>query len=605
MPGATHRPAFVLLVAAVLIAGCGAPDLSPSAVPSATAGAEPTVPIEPSTAVEPTATPSQGPTITPVPADPFLGHVVVTVSDGLRVRSQPRVSDDSLKYEPLLPLSTELQVIDGPVIASGYVWYKVTPVSFSLRDGPGNGWVAMAGKDGEAWIALAGGPLAGIELAQSSVVRAPAVPAAAKTAAASINAFGLDLLRAMLAEGTLKPDENAVFSPTSIALALAMARAGAKGETASQMDAVLHTSGWDELATGLNALDQALAQRNGTWQDPEYMGSTTHELTLRIANSAFAQQDWTIERAYLDRIASTFGAGARLVDYVANVEAARKLINAWVSDVTRQRIPELIAQGILSEMTRLVLVNAIYLKANWAREFDPAATKSAPFTRRDDSTVNVPTMTVRGEQDIPYAHGTGWRATELRYRGPEYTTPLAMTLILPDDLAAFEQGLTAAQLGRIVEALDGQREILRVTREEEVPGADFTCPTYAYELQLFMPRFSTESRALLRDLLKALGMPLAVDSSAADFTGITESDRIFISQVVHQANIDVDEKGTEAAAATAVMVDTTGGCGPASPRQGITLRLDHPFLFVLRDVETGAVLFMGRVVDPSVGRTGS
>jgi serpin B len=597
-----HRPAFVLLLAAVLIAACAAPDTSatPASAPGLPTQSIETV--EPSTAVEPSATPSRAPTLTPVPADPFVGQVVVTVSDGLRVRSQPRVSDDSIRYEPLLPLGTELQVIDGPVSASGYVWYRVTPVSFSLRDGPGNGWVAMAGKDGEAWIAFAGGPLAGIELARSSVARAPADPAAARTAAASINAFGLDLLRAMLAEGTIDRTANTVFSPTSIALALAMARAGARGETAGQMDAVLHTSGWDELATGLNALDQALGTRNGTWQDPDYLGSTAHELTLRIANSAFTQRDWDIEQAYLDRIASTFGAGVRLVDYVANVDAARKLINAWVSDQTKQRIPELIRQGILSAWTRLVLVNAVYLKANWAREFDPEATKPARFVRLDGSTVMVPMMSVRGEQEIPYARGTGWRATELRYRAPGETTPLAMTLILPDDLAALEQGLTATQLGRIVEALDGQRENLRVTREEEVPGADFTCPTYAYEVQLSMPRFSTETRALLRDILTALGMPLVFDSSAADFTGISESDRIFISEVVHQANIDVDEKGTEAAAATAVIVDTTGGCGPSSPRKTINIRLDHPFLFVLRDVETGAVLFMGRVVDPSVGR---
>ena len=150
---------------------------------------------------------------------------------------------------------------------SGYTWYKVAPVSFTGLEGPGQGWVAMAGKDGEPWIALADAPIAGIELAKADVARATADPADAKTAAASINAFGLDLLRAMLADGTLEPDKNAVFSPTSIALALAMARAGAKGETAAQMDAVLHTTGWDALGPGLNALEQALTSRNATWQD--------------------------------------------------------------------------------------------------------------------------------------------------------------------------------------------------------------------------------------------------------------------------------------------------------------------------------------------------
>ena len=204
----------------------------------------------------------------------------------------------------------------------------------------------MAAKDGEPWIALADAPIAGIELAKADVARASVDPADAKTAAASINAFGLDLLRAMLADGTLEPDKNAVFSPTSIALALAMARAGAKGETATQMDAVLHTTGWDALGPGLNALEQALTSRNATWQD-ESLDPPTRELALRIANAAFAQRDWAIEQAYLERIGSTFGAGVRLVDYRADHEAARKLINAWVSDQTKKRIPELIPEASL------------------------------------------------------------------------------------------------------------------------------------------------------------------------------------------------------------------------------------------------------------------
>jgi serpin B len=153
-----------------------------------------------------------------------------------------------------------------------------------------------------------------------------------------------------------------------------MARAGAKGETASQMDAVLHASGWDALGPGLNALDQALASRNATWHD-EYLDPSTRELTLRIANAAFAQRDWAIEQSYLERIGSTFGAGVRLVDYIADYEAARKLINAWVGDQTKKRIPELIPAGMLDELTRLVLVNAIYLKAAWENEFSKEATK--------------------------------------------------------------------------------------------------------------------------------------------------------------------------------------------------------------------------------------
>jgi len=613
MPGASHRPVIVLLMAGVLIAGCGSTSASPSPASSPAPLPAPTSSTE---VPGSTAGPALLPTPTPGPGDPLLGQVVVTVSDNLRVRSQPRVADDSVKYTPLLPIYTELRVLDGPVKGSGYTWYKVEPVGFSLYDGPGQGWVAMAAKDGEPWIALVGAPIAGIELAKASVQRATADPAAAKTAAASINAFGLDLYRTMLADPALSlAEKNVVFSPTSIALALAMARAGAKGDTAAQMDAVLHTTGWDALGPGLNALEQALASRNATWQEEEWLEGyedavkVTRELTLRIANAALAQRAWALEQAYLDRIASTFDAGVRLVDFAADPDAARRLINAWVSQQTKHRIPGLLQPPDVTEDTRLGLVNAVYLKANWDREFELDRTESASFTRLDRSKVSVPTMWVMGEQDIPYARGTGWQATELRYRGafdPEngHAKPLAMTLILPDDLAAFEQRLTAAQIQRISATLEGQRQRLEEGIEDR-ESERCQCGCYAYAVEVFMPRFGIETRVPLADELKAMGMATAFDPEHADFTGIhvpaDEMDRPFISTVIHQANIDVDEKGTEAAAATYVGQDT-GGCTGPVPAKVITLKLDRPFLFVLRDVETGAVLFMGRVVDPSIGR---
>jgi len=611
------RRVVVLASVIALVAGCstsspssslraGSPPPSGTALPAAPTAA-------PSTS--PAATSAPTPTGTPVALDPFVGKVVVTVSDNLVVRSEPRVSDDSIMAKPWLPTGTELRVFDGPVSASGYVWYMVMPVSFAGFDGPGlawwqrigHGWVAMAGKDGEPWIALAEPEIAGVELAKASVPRATPDPAAAKTAAASVNAFGLDLLRAMLADGTLKPDENTVFSPTSIALALAMARAGAKGETASQMDAVLHASGWDDLGPGLNALEQALASRNATWQD-EMLDPPTRELALRIANSAFAQQRWKIEQPYLERIAATFGAGVRLVDFVADYEAARKTINAWVSDQTKKRIPALIPEGVLNDLTRLVLVNAVYLKGEWELEFGKEATRPLPFTRLDGSLVKVPTMWQLGGQTIPYARGNGWQATELRYLGGDWTTPLAMTLILPDDLPSFESKLTASQLGRITATLESERERLGVITPG-TSGEMCDMGTYPYTVELLLPRFSAGTRASLGTLLEALGMPLAFTRGVADLSGIhvpeSYEEILYISEVIHQANIDVDEEGTEAAAATAVIGGATGGgCvgSVPSPQEVITLRLNRPFLFVLRDVETGAVLFMGRVVDPSVGR---
>ena len=580
------------LICAVLAAGCvGGSVLAAPAGPAAAAAS-------------PASSPAASPSASPAPtADPFVGRTVVTVTDDLIVRSQPRVSDDSTIHTPHLPIGTELRVIGGPVRASGFTWYQVVPVSFVLDGHPVSGWVAAAGKDGEPWIALPG-VATGSGVATSTVPRAKADPAASKAVAASINAFGLDLYRKLLADRTLDPRSGAVISPTSVALALGLALAGAKGRTATQMQAVLHTAGWGALGPGLNSLDQALASRDATWKDHD---GTAHQLALEIANGAFAQQGWPIEQAYLDRIAATFGTGLRLVDFISHTTAARNAINAWVSERTKERIPALLGPADVTDLTRLVLVNAMYLKAEWEPAywdgplFSDSATKRARFTRLDGSRVTVSTMNAFGGRVVPYARGTGWRATELRYKGPDSTTPLAMTLVLPDDLAAFERGLTAGQLGRITAALTAQRRYLGKDVYAGDPAAlspgAMVCPRYPYAVNLFLPRFGLDSRADLGPALKALGMPLAFDPSA-DFGGITTED-LYVGEVVHQANIDVDEKGTEAAAATAVLGITTGGCGAATPVKTITLRLDRPFLFFVRDLATGAILFMGRVVDPS------
>jgi serpin B len=490
------------------------------------------------------------------------------------------------------------------VSASDYVWYEIEPVSFGLSDGIDHGWVAMADHDGEPWIALAETPIAGLDVAMAVLARAQADPADARRVSESVTSFGLELYREMLAEPELAlRDTNVVFSPTSIALALGMARAGARGETGAQIDAVLRTEGWDELGPGLNALDQALSSRNGSYVDNE---GNAHELAIRIANASFTQRGWSIEQAYLDAIALAFGAGLRVVDYAADPEAARKTINAWVSQKTARRIPQLLLPPNVSTNTRFYLVNAIYLKANWLTEFDKSRTTPKPFTRLDGSTVDVPTMHLAGKQEVPYLRGDGWRATELRYWGERFSAPLAMTLIVPDDLPSFEAGAGATQLARLASDLTAERKRLQESIEHTGRDTEMDCGTYPYNLNLSMPRFSIGTRAELPEALVALGMPLAFDRDHADFTGMhvpeSPGDSIHIANVIHQANIDVDETGTEAAAATAIGGDTTGGCGGPSPGKEVTFRLDRPFLFLLRDVETGAILFMGRVVDPSIPR---
>jgi serpin B len=404
----------------------------------------------------------------------------------------------------------------------------------------------------------AASPGGDVGLARAEVPRSSADLGDAMHAGAALDAFGLDLYRAVATGQT-----NVVFSPASITLALAMARAGARGQTAAEMDAVMHAVASDDHAGWLNALDQALTARSGTFKDES---GQDLPVALRIANAPFAQQGMPLEKAYLEALAARYGGGLRLVDYVAQTEKARALINAWVDAQTEHRIPELLVPGVLTPLTRLALVNAIYLKAPWQTPFSADATKVGTFTRADGSTVQVPLMATTAS--LRYASGEGWRAVEIPYIGRS----LAMTVILPDNLAGFEETLTADAFAAITGAL-----------------------TEA-QVALAFPKFGIETKAELGPILAALGMPSAFDDRA-DFSGITTAEQLLISNVIHQANIDVDEKGTEAAAATAVVMRAT-----AMPAEPVAFRADRPFLFALRDVPTGAILFLGRVGDPSIAR---
>ena len=272
---------------------------------------------------------------------------------------------------------------------------------------------------------------------------------------------------------------------------------------------------------------------------------------------------------FLDALAGRFDAGVRLVDFKTATEAARQAINAWVAGQTEDRIKELLVQGTLDDMTRLVLVNAIYLKAAWATAFDPKATQPAAFTRPDGSVVQVPTMHLGTE--LSYAEGQGWRAVELPYVGGQ----LAMTIVVPDDLASFVRTADATTIDTIVQGLANRRP----------------------EVDLALPSFSIETKTELASVLSSLGMPLAFDPNGADFSGMTTQERLYIGAVIHQANIDVDEKGTEASAATAVVMEAS-----AAPLDHVTFQVDRPFLFLLRDTTSGAIVFLGQVTDPSLTR---
>ncbi len=395
-------------------------------------------------------------------------------------------------------------------------------------------------------------------VAQSKVARdlAPAAsPAAVTQLVAGDSAFAFDLYQDLR-----KQDGNLFFSPYSISAALAMTYAGARGDTESQMAQALHfTLGQDALHPAFNALDLSLNSAGG--------GADQGSFTLRVANSLWAQQDYAFLPAFLDVLGRNYGAGLRLVDYKddARREQARQAINDWVSTATEKKIPELIGPGVLNALTRLVLANAIYFKGDWAEPFNPDSPQ-APFHKLDGSQVDSHLMFRHAS--TPYASGPDYQAVALPYLGGR----ISLVLLLPpaDQFAAFEQLLTADKAAAIVAALKPE------------------------DVQLSVPRFKYETSLSLSDALAALGMPLAFDPARADFSGATGERDLYISDVIHKAYVAVDEKGTEAAAATAVVM--AGAAAQENPP--IVVQADHPFIYFIQDQQTGSILFVGRVMDP-------
>jgi serpin B len=390
-------------------------------------------------------------------------------------------------------------------------------------------------------------------------------------AGSELNDFGLDLLRQLGSTG------NLCASPASIALALAMVRQGALGRTATEMDTAMHGFGsagqGAELVALLHALQSQTTSVPVGMADPEASPDATGKtpvVELNVANEVFPQKGMNLKPAYLDALSSEFGAGVGLLDYMNDPEAARQAINRWASDATKGRIPEVLQPGDVGPDIRIAIANAIYLKAGWSQPFDPTLTEPRPFTRADGSAVSVPTMAI--ESWLRYSAGAGYRAVDVPMGGPYGS--LSMTIVVPDDMASFVSGLTAARL----HAIDGGSQ----TRD----------------VSLRLPRFSAESRFDLRRELSALGMSALFDPASADLSGITTDERLYISNVIHQANIDVVEEGTTASAVTVLLGATTGG-DPATPPPHVDFNVDKPFLYFVREAGTGAILFMGRINDPS------
>ena len=368
-------------------------------------------------------------------------------------------------------------------------------------------------------------------------------------------ALALDLYRELRGTG------NLFFSPLSISMVLGMVSAGARGETLAQMEEVLHFDlDQDLLHPAFNALDWLLEGRQ------HVSGDTGDGFTLNLVNSIWGQVGHTFLPEFLDTLAVFYKAGVRLTDFAADPEAARLAINAWVEEVTHDRIRELIKRGQITESTLLTLVNAVYFNAPWAFPFDEEDTAVEPFTLLDGTEVDVPLM--YQTELHGFTAGDGYQAVELDYNGHE----LSMVVVLPDEgsFADVEARLTPAFLEEVVGGLSRERLILS------------------------LPKFTFEWGETLNDSLATLGMTDAFDGGRADFSGIDGGRDFFIGLVIHKAFVAVDEAGTEAAAATAVVMV---GASPTPPDYR-EVRVDRPFLFFIRDKETGSILFIGRVLDP-------
>jgi serpin B len=371
------------------------------------------------------------------------------------------------------------------------------------------------------------------------------------------SAFAFALYQALKGE-----EGNLFYSPYSISLALAMTYAGARGLTAEQMAAVLNfLLDQDSLHPAFNWLDALLAGRG-----EGAAGKDGEGFRLNIVNAIWGRKGATFLPAFLDVLAENYGAGLRILDFINAAEQSRLAINDWVSDQTEGRIMDLIPRGAIDEFTRLVLTNAIYFNAAWAYPFNKGATADGPFYLLDGGQVTVPMM--RQTESFGYTLGEGYQAVELLYDGGE----LSMVILLPEggSFASFEKGLQAQQISDIISDL--QRT----------------------EVALTMPKFEFESEFGLNKALSEMGMPIAFSPDEADFSGMTGDHSTYIADVIHKAFVAVDEAGTEAAATTAVIMRDS-----AITRPDVEVTLDRPFIFLIRDIETDTILFVGRVMNPT------
>ena len=368
------------------------------------------------------------------------------------------------------------------------------------------------------------------------------------------NEFATDLYARLRSD---KPS-NLFFSPYSISTALAMTYAGAAGRTETEMAKVLRFAMPEaKLHPAFNALRKLLAPSDKT---PGFQ--------LRVANRLWGQTGFQFQPEFLQVTKESYGAEFGQLDF-KQTEAARKTINSWVGEQTDHKIQDLLAPGVLDESTRLVLTNAIYFKARWTNEFSKAATTDAPFHLSSSQQIAVPTM--QQKRRLSYGTADGLQLLELPYAEGG---SLSMLILLPqeiDGLSDLERNLTSENLQKWSSGLRSR------------------------PVEVHLPKFTMTSEFSLKEVLESMGMSLAF-SARADFSGMSTQEQLFISAVIHKAFVDVNEEGTEAAAATAIVMRAMGM--RAHPEEPVVFRADHPFVFLIRENRTQSILFLGRVVNP-------
>ncbi|MCU4926560.1 serpin family protein [Halobacteria archaeon AArc-dxtr1] len=387
-------------------------------------------------------------------------------------------------------------------------------------------------------------------------------PAAVDALVEGNTRFAFDLFEALV---DAEPAADHFVSPFSISAALAMTWAGARGETEPEMADTLHFAlDQDDLHPAFNALDRELAERSEGGGGSGNEEDDGDPFELNVANALWPAERFDVREPFLETMADHYGARPVSLDFGGDPEGASETINDWVDDQTEGRIDDLVSPGQFDDLTAIVLTNAIYFLAGWAEEFDESGTHDAAFTALDGTTDEVAMMSQT--ETFPYAEVDGHQLVELPYVGGE----TSMVVLLPEagEFEAFEASLDTDRVDDLLAELEEQHG------------------------QVELPRFEIESDYELHTVLEALGMERPFDSHESDLTGLIDRDDLHITDVVHEAFVAVDEEGTEAAAATAVI----GGADSAPPAVEFELTVDRPFLFLIRDRPTDSVLFLGRVV---------